>query len=92
MAFCLRAPVRLVQLGTGVDNLDTHRSARLVRRVARASALEELCLGEKGKSGILHNRQTRTAYLSSPTHKIVLHYTPRHSSGLNQIEIWLSIR
>lgn len=74
-----------------VDNLDTHRSETLVRLVAKASGLKETDLGEKGKDGILHNRQTRAAFLSNPTHKIVFHYTPKHSSWLNQIEIWLSI-
>lgn len=74
-----------------VDNLDTHRSETLVRLVAKASGLEEMDLGEKGKRGILHNRRTRAAFLSDPTHKIVFHYTPKHSSWLNQIEIWLSI-
>ena len=75
-----------------VDNLDTHRSETLVRLVAAVSGLE-IDLGEKGKSGILHNRGSRAAFLSAPTptHKIVFHYTPKHSSWLNQIEIWLSI-
>jgi hypothetical protein len=74
-----------------VDNLDTHRSETLVRLVARTSGLEETDLGEKGKSGILHNRVSRAAFLSEGSHKIVFHYTPKHSSWLNQIEIWLSI-
>lgn len=73
-----------------VDNLDTHRSESLVRWVAAVSQLEQ-DLGEKGKSGILHNRQSRAAFLSDPSHRIVFHYTPKHCSWLNQIEIWLSI-
>jgi len=74
-----------------VDNLDTHRSETLVRLVAKASGLEGTDLGEKGKRGILHNRISRAAFLSDTSHKIVFHYTPKHSSWLNQIEIWLSI-
>ncbi len=74
-----------------VDNLDTHRSESLVRWVAAESGLTEKELGKKGKLGILHNRQSRAAFLSDPSHRIVFHYTPKHSSWLNQIEIWLSI-
>ena len=74
-----------------VDNLDTHRSASLVRWVAAESGLADLDLGEKGKRGILATLQTRAAFLSQPEHRIVFHYTPKHSSWLNQIEIWLSI-
>jgi hypothetical protein len=73
-----------------VDNLDIHRSESLVRWVAAESDLE-IELGVKGKSGVLHNRQSRAAFLSEKTHRIVFHYTPKHSSWLNQIEIWLSI-
>lgn len=73
-----------------VDNLDTHRSESLVRWVARESRLD-VELGKKGKWGILANRESRAAFLSDPSHRIVFHYTPRHTSWMNQIEIWLSI-
>jgi transposase len=73
-----------------VDNLNTHHSATLVRYVAEASGLA-LDLGIKGISGVLASQPSRAAFLSDPNHAIVFHYTPKHSSWLNQIEIWLSI-
>ncbi len=73
------------------DNLDTHRSESLVRWVAAVSGLGELDLGVKSKRGILASRESRAAFLRDPSHRLVFHYTPKHSSWLNQIEIWLSI-
>jgi len=73
-----------------VDQLNTHKSETLVRLVANRCDLT-MDLGEKGKSGILQSMATRAAFLSDPTHRIRFVYTPKHTSWLNQIEIWFSI-
>jgi transposase len=73
-----------------VDNLNTHQSESLVRVVAKHDGIEA-DRGHKGKQGILTSMATRAVFLSEPTHHLVFHYTPKHASWMNQIEMWFRI-
>ena len=73
-----------------VDQLNTHMSETLVRHVAAHCGIEA-DLGEKGKAGILKSKRTRKRFLEQADHRIRFIYTPKHTSWLNQVEIWFSI-
>lgn len=73
-----------------MDCLNTHQSEALVRLVADLED-DPPELGQKGKTGILKSMATRAAFLSHPEHRLVVHFTPKHCSWMNQIEIWFSI-
>lgn len=72
------------------DQLNTHKSEGLVKAIAQLCGIEEE-LGIKGKSGILQNMSSRTAFLQDKSHRIRLVYTPKHCSWLNQVELWFGI-
>jgi hypothetical protein len=67
-----------------VDNLNTHWSLDVCRLVAAWCALP---FAPKA----LERGVQRRAFLSDPTHKHVFHFTPKHGSWLNQVELWFSV-
>lgn len=73
-----------------MDNLTTHCSESLVRWVAKKCGITDE-LGVKGKCGILQSVAKRKEFLTDATHRIRFVYVPKHTSWLNQIEIWFSI-
>jgi len=68
----------------------TSRGEFLGRLVARVCGITEE-LGEKEQRGILQSMPTRAAFLRDASHRIRFLSTPKHSSWLNQIELWCSI-
>ena len=73
-----------------VDQLNTHQSESLVRIVAGKCQIDD-DLGIKGKAGILKSMASRRDFLSCTSHRIRFVYVPKHTSWVNQIELWFSI-
>jgi transposase len=71
-------------------HLNIHHLESLVRLVAQQCDLHQE-LGEKGKPGLLKSMASRAAFLQEPRHRIRFVYTPKHTSWLNQVEIWFSL-
>jgi len=67
-----------------MDNLNTHWSLDFCRTIARLSHIPF-----HPKS--LKTGAQRRAFLTDLEHKHVIHYTPKHGSWLNQIEIWFGV-
>ena len=67
-----------------VDNLNTHWSLEVCRLVAQWCGVP--CVAKALRRGA-----QRRAFLSDPTHKHVFHFTPKHGSWLNQVELWFSV-
>lgn len=72
------------------DGLNTHKSEGLVKLVAQECSITA-DLGIKGKKGILESMKSRETFLMDESHRIRFIYTPKHSSWVNQIEIWFGI-
>jgi DDE superfamily endonuclease len=73
-----------------VDQLNIHQSLGLVDLVAELCDLTDE-VEERKAQGLLKAMVNRAMFLSDPTHRISFVYTPKHTSWLNQIEIWFSI-
>jgi transposase len=73
-----------------VDQLNIHQSLGLVELVAELCGLSDE-VAERKAQGLLKAMVNRAMFLSDPTHRISFVYTPKHTSWLNQIEIWFSI-
>ena len=73
-----------------MDQLNTHMSESMVRLVAHECGITK-DLGIKGEVGILKSKTSRKEFLEDPTHRIRVLFTPKHTSWMNQIEIWFSI-
>jgi transposase len=67
-----------------VDNLNTHWSLAVCRLVAQWCKVPFVAKD-------LRRGVQRRAFLSDPSHQHVFHFTPKHGSWLNQVELWFSV-
>src|SRR5262249_19479770 len=67
-----------------MDNLNTHWRLGVRWLFGRLS-------GVKCEAKRLRRGPERRAFLQDPSHRHVIHYTPKHGSWLNQVEIWFSV-
>jgi transposase len=66
-----------------MDNLNTHWSLEVCRLFAELN-------GIKFEPKKLKRGPQRRAFLTDPGHTHVIHFTPKHGSWLNQVELWFS--
>jgi transposase len=73
-----------------VEQLNIHQSEALVKLVGKELGIE-LKLDSKGNLKHIKAMASRRTFLADPAHRIRFVYTPKHTSWLNQIELWFSI-
>jgi transposase len=76
-------------LGVALGGASTLREA-LVKLVGKELGIE-LKLDSKGNLKHIKAMASRRTFLADPAHRIRFVYTPKHTSWLNQIELWFSI-
>jgi putative transposase len=83
-ALCRDGAPHAPQIHLVLDQLNTHCSHELCQVVARWSNLTY---------DPQHHRtgDDRQKFLMGDNKRVVIHYTPKHASWLNQIEIWFSV-
>jgi transposase len=67
-----------------MDNLNTHWSLEVCRLIAKWSQLPF-------EPKTLKTGAQRRAFLTDPTHRHVVHFTPKHGSWLNQVELFFGV-
>jgi transposase len=67
-----------------MDNLNTHWTFELCRYLGKLSGVWD-------DRPSLRTGAARRAFLTDPSHKHVVHFTPKHGSWMNQIEIWFGV-
>jgi hypothetical protein len=67
-----------------MDNLNTHWTFALCQYLGKLSGVWD-------ERPALRTGAQRRAFLTEPSHRHVVHYTPKHGSWLNQIEIWFGV-
>src|SRR3954454_12025650 len=67
-----------------MDTLYPHRSLEVCRLCAHLNGL-------KFEPKKLKRGPQRGAFLTDPEHRQVIHFTPKHGSWLNQVELWFSV-
>lgn len=67
-----------------MDNLNTHYTSELCQYLGKLSGVWEA-------RPQLRTGARRRSFLTDASHKHVVHYTPKHGSWLNQVEIWFGV-